>query len=224
MSAEESRPRTRVLVVDDQRAFSDALCIAIGLEPDLECVGVAETVAEAVRLAADFEPDVVLMDVQLPGEDGLAGTRRLKELHPDVRVLIITAHANLEALSTAALAGACGFIPKETAFLDVLTMIRAAQEGLMTVDAAILGATIGRLRTHPQQPPDAAPAMTPRELEVLRLMGQALDTRAIAAQLGISIHTCRGYVKSILSKLAVHSQLEAVVQAVRTGLLPDVGG
>lgn len=224
-----SRPArpTRVLVVDDHRAFSEALAMAIDLQDDIECVGVASTVSEALELVVERAPDVVLMDVYLPDIDGIEGTGRVKALRPETRVLVLTAHTNAETMARAASAGASGFLPKESPIAEILRAIATASEGGMLVDHSTLAVVLERLRESERKPPEPGarfPEITQREREVLGLMGEGLDPQGIAKRLGMSIHTSRGHVKSILRKLEVHSQLEAVVTAVRQGLLPGLSG
>lgn len=215
----------RVLVVDDHRAFSEALGMALDTQDDLECVGVASTVGEALELVRERSPDVVLMDLHLPDFDGIEGTTRVKALSPEARVLVLTAHTDLQALSRAASAGASGFLPKETPVAEILRAVRTASEGGMLVEPSTLAAVLERVREsgRKSQERDALLGrLTPREQEVLAFMGEGLDPRAIAKQLGISLHTCRGHVKGILAKLGARSQLQAVVTAARNGLLPPL--
>lgn len=215
----------RVLIVDDHLAFAEAVAIAVDLQADLECVGATPTVEEALRLVEDRKPDVVLMDVYLPGVDGIEGTRRIKEASPATRVLILTGYTELDILTQAATAGASGFLPKESSLQEVVDAIRVPVDDKIVVDSSTLAALIERLRDTERasalQARDAS-RLTRRELEVLGLMREGLDPQTIASRLGISVHTCRGHVKSVLLKLGAHSQLEAVVIAAREGLLPEL--
>jgi DNA-binding NarL/FixJ family response regulator len=217
----------RVLIVDDHLAFAEAVAIAIDLQGDLECVGATPNMEEALRLVRDRAPDVVLMDVYLPGIDGIEGTRRIKATNPATRVLIITGHTELDILTQAATAGASGFLPKESSLQEVVDAIRVPIDDKIVVDSSTLAALIERLRdterASAKQARDTA-RLTRRELEVLVLMREGLDPQTIASRLGISVHTCRGHVKSVLLKLGAHSQLEAVVIAAREGLLPELSG
>ena len=216
----EDQPIT-VLVVDDHQTFAELLALALGAEPSLSYIGHARDSAEATRLVEELQPDIVLMDVQLPDVDGLTTTERLLATHPDLRVVILTAHTDPALVTRAAAAGAAGFLPKDGALRDVFQALRTAHRGGMVVPAQLLA---GALAAPPPAPvPDAQESpLTGREQDVLRLMGKGMDVRSISRDLGISPHTCRGHVKSILSKLDAHSQLEAVMAAIRMGLLaPD---
>ncbi len=226
--ATDGPPITTVLIVDDHRAFSDALGIAIDIQPDLRLAGSAATVDEALEVVRASPPDVVLMDVRLPGIDGIEGVRRIKELEPAIRVLVLTGFADADAMAGAALAGASGFFPKERPIGEILDAIRAASAGGMVVEPAMLAAVLSRVRQPEPRPAAPGLALTERQRDVLALMAQGLDPRAIARTLGISVNTSRGHVKSVMGKLGAHSQLEAVVQAMRLGLLhvegpPDEG-
>jgi DNA-binding NarL/FixJ family response regulator len=225
-SADEEIPhrKTRVLIVDDHRAFSEALAIAVDIQDDLTCVGGAGSIAEALALLGEADPDVILMDVRLPDGDGIEATCRVRSAAPHALVLILTGHTDVDVLSRAASAGASGFLPKESSISAVIETIRAARSGNMLVDGTTLAAILGGLSV-PKGSRDSTeglPVLTPREHDVLSLMGQGMDPHGIAASLGISLHTCRGYQKAIMSKLDVHSQLEAVVVATRLRWIPRI--
>ena len=217
----------QVLIVDDHLAFGEAVALAVDVQDDLECVGVTPTVEEALSLAGERAPDVVLMDVRLPGTDGIEGTRRMKALTPDTRVIILTGHTDLDTLARAATAGASGFLPKESTLRSVVEAIRVPADGRIAVETSLLsGLLVGLGDTEAPAPGKARrpSGLTQRQLEVLSLLGKGLDLQTIALRMGISVHTCRGHVKSVLLKLGAHSQLEAVVIAAREGLLPDLSG
>lgn len=203
----------RVLVVEDQRALADALAIAIGAQPDLDCGEAVGTVDEALREAARRPPSVVLMDIHLPGTDGIEGTRLLKKVHPSARVVVLTADATPDQLTRAVTAGASAFLAKYSPFGDILTAIRTTATGKLLVEGSTLAA-----RLPPRQRNGAG--LTRREHEVLVLLSQGHGLKAIADRLVLSRHTVRGHVKSVLFKLRAHSQLEAVVTATRLGILP----
>jgi DNA-binding NarL/FixJ family response regulator len=214
---------TRVLVVEDQPTLAGALQIAIGAQPDMDCVGAVRTAEEAVVLAAASHPDAVLMDIRLPGTDGIEATRQLKAACPQARVLILTADATPARLAAAAAAGASGFLAKDSPFPDILAAIRAPVDGKFLVEQNTLAALVESLDR--ASPPFDGPIagrgrLTVRERQVLALMGEGLDPQTISRRLVVSRHTARGHVKNILMKLGAHSQLEAVVIATRAGYLP----
>lgn len=218
--ADEAHGPIRVLVIDDHLFVSESVGMAIDLQDDLRCVGLATTAAAGLEMAAAEPPDVVLMDLRLPDMDGVDATAKLKETHPEARVIILTAFSDVESMARAAAAGASGFLQKESSLSQILDAIRQAGEGAMLLGGASLSALLSRLRADGPSAGSAAPVqLTPREREVLELMGQGLDARRLAKRLDLSIHTARDYIKSILAKLGAHSQLEAVVAAVRAGLI-----
>jgi DNA-binding NarL/FixJ family response regulator len=221
MSRTDVSTTTRVLLVEDQRTLAEALVIAIDAQPDLECVGAVPTAEEALRLTDAHRPDVVLMDIHLRGTDGIDGTRRIKALHPAVRVFILTADATPEQFADAAEAGATGFLAKDGPFPDVLAAIRTRGRAMVTGGTfAALTSDIRRAeRPQPESRQNWA-CLTEREKEVLVLMGEGLGSQAIAERLQVSRHTALSHVKRILVKLKVHSRRDAVIVATRTGLLP----
>jgi DNA-binding NarL/FixJ family response regulator len=213
---------TTVLVVDDHSALSESLAIAIDANADLHCVGTATTLAHAGPLVARLAPNVILLDVLLPDGDGIEAIPSLLAAAPAARVLILTGHTDVDLLARAAARGASGFLPKESPVAAIIGAIRAAVAGQMLVDGATLAAILGKLASASRRPAPSAgetPELTRREADVLRLMGAGSDPHAIAKALGISIHTCRGYQKSMMAKLGAHSQLEAVVIGTRKGLI-----
>jgi DNA-binding NarL/FixJ family response regulator len=226
-----AQPR-RILVVDDHRTFAELLTLGLESQPDLTCVGHAQNCDEAFRLVREVEPDLVIMDLQLGQEDGVAATRHLVHEYPGLAVVVLTAHADTRHLARAAAAGACAFVSKTGALAEILATVRAARPGQLLLDPELLSAlAVPNNRTEGAADSDEEPTsatrdapvidVTPRERQVLELLGQGMDARVIARTLGISLHTSRGHVKSLLAKLHAHSQLEAVVNATRAGLLPD---
>ena len=194
---------TRVVVVDDHRTFAELLADALDREDDLTCVGLGGSGDEAVALVERLRPDLVLMDVQMPSGDGITATRRIVEAGHRARVVVLTAHTDVAFVQQAADAGAAAFVGP-----------RSRRYGAAEPEWGLPGVAVA------DRP--VLDILTPRETDVLQLMGEGLDVRTIARELGITEQTCRGYVKSLLSKLGAHSQLQAVVTAWRLGLLrPD---
>jgi len=206
----------KVLVVDDHSTFAELLTGAIDREPDLVSVGHATTGAAGVAMFDKLRPDVVLMDLQLPDIDGFAATAQIVAISPQARVIMLTAHVTVAVVAAAAASGVCGFLPKDGHLADMLKTVRTAEPGNLAVDPALLARLIGQ----PQAPSRTlARPLSQRELTVLTRMADGKDVTSIARELRISAHTCRGHVKAVLDKLGAHSQLEAVVIAVRIGLI-----
>ncbi|MFP5579245.1 MAG: response regulator transcription factor [Acidimicrobiia bacterium] len=209
----DGRPR-RVLVVDDQRSFADSLALVIDSVEDLTCIGTAASGEEAVERCAVDAPDVVLMDVDMPGIDGVEATRRIADANPDVHVVVLTGAADAGTLGRAAGAGARAFLLKDSALAEILDSVRSVGgRGAMGVDDDVTARLLGSEQDGP------GPQLTYRELEVLAMLAQGRQPKEVAHHLGISLHTCRGYVKNILATLNCHSALEAVVEAHRRGII-----
>lgn len=215
MSSLGNEHELRVAVVDDHTTFAELLSDALGREPDLINVGNAAGVGEAVALCRRARPDVVIMDYHLPDGNGLDAARQILASEPATRIILLTGNPSPEVLARAASSGLCGFLPKDGSLSTLLETIRHAKSGSMVVYPAILSQN----RRMAAAKPPGAPALTEREHQVLALMAAGYDVRTNSRTLGISQHTCRGYVKSILAKLGAHSQLEAVATAQRLELL-----
>lgn len=211
-----SRRPIDVLVVDDHRTFAELMSRTLALESDIRCVGTPETPEAALAAAATSPPDVVVVDIEMPHLDGLELTRRLRALCPATVVVVVTAHQDPSWLVKATQAGASAFVPKNGSLDELLEAIRHARQGGMMVAASAFAAD----RPHPE-PHRPEVRLTAREQDVLTSLGRGLAPREIAQVLGISVNTCRGYVKNLLAKLEVNSQLEAVLRAQRLGLLPE---
>jgi len=209
-------PRARrVLVVDDHRTFAELLARALSGEPDLECVGDTQS-AHGARLQVDLlHPDVVVTDVDLgpDAEDGIALTQSLTAACPHLLVVVLSALADKDLVRRAAAAGAVGVVPKDGSVAELLDVLRRVRRGDLVLHPELMSSLL--TGGGPSRDPAA---LTPREHDVLELLAAGLDTRTIARELSISVHTCRGYVKSLLVKLDAHTQLEAVVTASRLGL------
>lgn len=213
-----------VLIVDDHRLVAEGLEALLGACPDMRIVGAAGTAAEAVRMADEYAPKVIVMDLRLPDSSGADAAATIRTRHPEVAVVFVTAEDSEEALLAAVGAGGCALLPKSRAAADVATAVRRAAEGEMLISPNRLSALLARIQERARD--DAVKVrlladLTPREKQVLRLMAEGLDSRAIAEHLVISFTTVRGHVQHVLEKLDAHSKLEAVARAARLGLLKD---
>ncbi|GAA1240950.1 response regulator transcription factor [Pseudonocardia aurantiaca] len=214
----------RIMVVDDHRAFADLLSFAVSTQPKMTCVGTATSAAEGVAMAVDLRPDVIVMDIEMPRQDGLAATRRIREIAPDTVIVVVSAHRDPQWVVRAAQAGASAFVPKDGSLDEMLDVLRRVRHGSMLVAPSAFGGNAPPPRWAAAGERHLVPALTHRESEVLACLGKGLAPKAIARVLGISVHTCRGYVKALLGKLGVRSQLEAVVKAQQLGLLDAADG
>jgi DNA-binding NarL/FixJ family response regulator len=202
---------TTVLIVDDHRSFADLLEAALTSVDGIRCLGTASTAEEGIRRVEELQPSVVVMDIQMPGTDGLAATRELRLASPRTAVAVVTAHQDVEWVARAARAGASAFIAKNGSLSEMITLLREARPGRMQVAPSVL--PVNRARG------TAVQELTARELEVLGYIGQGLEVKGIAQVLGISVHTCRGYIKSIYATLHVSSRIGAVNRGRELGLL-----
>ncbi|MDD7939476.1 response regulator transcription factor [Actinomycetospora lutea] len=197
-------PATVVLVVDDHRVFTDALRASLERQRDVAAVVVAHSVGEALAHARRTALDAAIVDLDLPDGSGLDVVAALRELRPATRTIVLTAHARCDLAERAVAAGAAAFLAKEGTLDRVLAALRAPVPAAPVVDAAV---------------PPGRVELTPRECDVLRLLGQGREPARIATELKLSLHTVRGHVKTLMAKLDAHSQLEAVVAAHRRGLI-----
>lgn len=214
----------RVLVVDDQRLFVESMRMLLELEDDFDVVGEALDGDTAIERARSARPDVLVVDLRMPGLSGIEVTRRMKTDLPDVRVVILTAEDADAELTAAVEAGVDGYLLKSCAMQDLVGTIRRVVAGETVIPPSQLKSLLRSL-TDRRQRQDMSPGeylgsfLTPREREVLRLLAAGRSNEAIAAELFISQNTVRTHVQNILSKLNVHSKLEAVAFALRHGLV-----
>lgn len=213
----------KVMIVDDHRVFAEALALALSKESDLEVVGSPVTTGDdAADAVLEHGVDVVLMDINLPGKDGIAATRDIKKVHPETKVVVLTADQGERRLAEAAVAGASGYLTKARAVNEVVDAVRRAAAGEMLIPGDILARVLAEVageRTKQAEADRMAQMLTPRELEVLQLLALGLSNRAIARKLVVSPRTVDTHVHNLLAKLGVHSKLEAVVNGLRWGLV-----
>lgn len=210
-----------VLVVDDHRTFAELLTGAL-VAAGMTSLGTAGSAAEAVSMAAELHPDIVVMDIQMPREDGLSATRRIREVAPDAVIAVVTAHRDPDWVVRAAQAGASAFIPKNGSLAEMLDVLGRVRAGQMLVAPSAFTGGRAEVSSSSRTGRESRPELTRREQQVLDCLGQGMQVKTIARVLGITQETCRGYVKSLHFKLGARSQLEAVVKAQQLGLLGSV--
>lgn len=209
----------KVLVVDDHIVFAQLIDRALAHEDDLICVGIAPSLAKARAMCDAVHPDVVLMDVQLPDGDGVDAGAKLVCDYPEMRIVVLSAFIDGSLLHRASRAGVTALQAKDGDLDDLLHAIRSSEPGSLAVNPKLLHQLV---RESGRAAP--GPDLTQREREVLRMLADGSDLTVIAKEMSISVHTCRGHVKNVLAKLGVHSQLQAVVVAMRYGLIePGMG-
>ena len=227
MDADEAR--ISVLIVDDHRAFGEALAVALDKEDDLEVVVVAVDGESAAVEAEVRQPDVVLVDLQMPGIDGLETSRRIRAVSKETAVVVLTGSDDELALGRAIQAGAHGFLRKTAAVQDLAQAVRAAHRGEPLnghdeVEFALR--RLRRLRARDDDIDQRFDRLTPRELQILQLLAESKTPDEIATELAVSRNTLRTHIQNILMKLGVHSKLDAIVAAIRLGRVntEDVAG
>jgi NarL family two-component system response regulator LiaR len=211
----EGNGRIRVLIADDHAMVRSGLGAFLQVAPDLELVGEASGGEEAVRLCTELQPDVILMDLVMPGLDGAEATRIISESCPGVRVIVLTSFPEEDLVQKALQAGALSYLLKNVGASELAAAIRAAREGRPTLSPEATQALI-RQTTRPPQP---GGNLTTREREVLALLAQGLSNRAIAAELYISASTVDFHVSNILAKLGASTRAEAAALAVQHNLV-----
>jgi DNA-binding NarL/FixJ family response regulator len=212
--------RARLLIVDDHAIFRHGLQLALAEVDDIEVVGACEDGASGLHTAIELTPDVVLMDVRMPGMSGIEAARRITESLPHVRVVMLTASQNEGDLFASIRAGASGYLLKEASTEDVADAVRAVAHGQAFVSPAMtskLLAEFNSLATRAEDG-DGERRLTRREIEILGLVAQGLSNKQIAAELVISHNTVKNHVRNILEKLRLRSRAEAAAFAVRTKL------
>jgi len=207
-------PAIRVLLVDDHPVVRQGLQALLSTQDGIEVVGEADDGETAVAAAERLSPDVVLMDVVMPGMDGVEALRRIGDRRPQTRVVMLTSYADERRAMEAVDAGASGFLLKDASPRDVVAAIRAAHRG----EAVLHPSVAAKLLAERRRPPAAHAELTARELEVLRLIARGLQNKQIAAQLHVSEKTVKTHVSAILRKLDVADRTQAAMYAVRERL------
>ena len=232
----------RVIVVDDQPLVREGLAIILDAHPDIEVVGQAGDGQQAITLAAQIKPDVVLMDIKMPRMNGIAATREIKRRHPDTQILILTTYSDDELVFEGIRAGACGYLLKDITREELARAVRGAAGGEAQIDPAVASQVLAEFqrmadvlarrgasssagtrreaaqaRASERLPP--VEELTPREETILELLTEGLTNAGIAARLHLSEGTVKNYVSEILSKLHANDRTHAVVLAIKRGLL-----
>ncbi|HEY1419940.1 MAG TPA: response regulator transcription factor [Candidatus Dormibacteraeota bacterium] len=211
----------RVLVVDDHDLFRTGLATLLATQPDIEVVAQASRGRMGVRLADELRPDVVLMDLRMPGLDGCEATRAILESQPSARVVALSASAEEVDVAASMQAGACGFVVKDAPIDEVVLAVRAAAQGATWLSSRAAEVVLRGLRRAAPEPDaglGSVEQVSPRELEVLRLIARGMENAEIGETLSISPRTAKNHVSSILAKLGLPGRVQAATYAVRHGL------
>lgn len=208
----------RVLIADDHPLFRDGLRALLGSVPDTEVVGEAATGEEAIVQAAALSPDIVLMDIQMPGLNGIEATRRILQANPTARIVMLTMFEDDDSVFAAMRAGARGYVLKGADQAEMLRAIRAVTNGEALFGPAIADRLLAFFAAKPSTPPLPFPDLTNREREVLDLIAAGYGNAEIANRLFLSPKTIRNHVSSIFGKLQVADRAQAIVRAREAGL------
>jgi DNA-binding NarL/FixJ family response regulator len=217
----------RVVLADDQPLVRTALQMVITDTPDLDVVGEAGTGAEAVQLAENVHPDVVVMDIRMPGTDGIQATRLITAGPSAARVVVLTTFDDDDYVYAALRAGASGFLVKDMALDDILAAIRVVAAGDALIAPSVTRRLIEEFASRPEPAPQqrqAVDGITEREREVLTLVGRGMSNTEIAADMFISVATVKTYVTRLLAKLAARDRVHLVIIAYETGLVAPPRG
>lgn len=207
--------KIKILLVDDHTVVRSGLTKFLRVNKDFQLVGEASDGSEAVQLASLHKPDVILMDLMMPGMDGVTATRAIHEKMPAVKIIALTSFADHNLVQGALRAGAAGYLQKNVTAQDLAHAIRAAHEGRVTLSSE----AVQLLADSPSQPLIAAQQLTDRERDVLACMAEGLNNNEIAGKLVVSLGTVKFHVSNIFQKLGVDSRVEAVKAAIEQKLV-----
>ena len=211
-----SSPSLRILIVDDHMVVREGLRAILEAAGDLALVGEAADGAEAVRLTGELSPDVVLMDLRMPGMDGIEAIRQIKARYPEVEIVILTTYDDDEYIVRGLRAGARGYLLKDAGRKALFEAIRAAARGESLLPPAVVEKVVAHLA---EPRPARSGTLSGREQEVLAMLADGAANKEIAARLHITERTVKAHVTSIFNKLGVNSRTEAVAVALRSGLM-----
>jgi two-component system, NarL family, response regulator LiaR len=208
-----------ILIVDDHTIVRQGVRTLLDMHPDLQVVGEAESAEEAFPLVEELVPDVVLLDLLLPGINGVEATRQIKRISPRTQIVVLTSYAEDEHIYPALRAGALSYLLKDIRPRELAESLRKAARGESVLHSQVAARMIAEVRSAKRKVPPAFAELTPRELEVLQLLAQGHTNIAIAEQLVLSEKTVRGYISNILSKLQMEDRTQAAVFAWQQGLM-----
>jgi len=211
--------KIRILLVDDHTILREGVRTLLNTQEDMEVVGEAEDGEQAVNLVKKIRPDIVLMDIGLPGINGIEATKRIKRENPEVKVLVLSMHDNEEYIAPVFQAGASGYVLKRLASKELVSALRAVHQGHSILHPALTDTVFKNDSTHENLSALKEDGLTAREIEVLRLIAKGLTNQQIADELIISIKTVQAHRSNIMEKLDLHDRVELTRYAIRRGLI-----
>jgi DNA-binding NarL/FixJ family response regulator len=211
----------RIVVADDQAAVRDALAAMLDLLPDIEVVGSAADGEQALVLVAEHAPDVVLMDLHMPGCDGVEATARIRDLHPRTRVVVLTTYADDTSVLAALRAGALGYLTKESGREEIARALQAAASGQAVLESEVQRTVLQATAAPAPRPSGLPDGLTAREGEVLALIAAGRSNQEIAGELFVSEATVKTHINNLFAKAALRDRAQAVRYAYRNGIVTD---
>ncbi len=202
----------RVFLLDDHEVVRKGIATMIDAQPDLEVVGEAESVEQAVEVVAGCSPDVAVLDVRVAGQSGIDACRQIRSAHPNVECLMLTSFADDQAMVDASMAGASGFVLKQVRGDELVTAIRKVASGAHLLDSATVRLAEGRLRESGEE---AVDSLSPQEQQIFGYLGEGMSNREIAEEMFLSEKTVKNYVSNLLRKLGMDRRTEAAAFAAR---------
>jgi DNA-binding NarL/FixJ family response regulator len=207
----------RVLIVDDHPVTRDGLRTAFGITDEIDVVGEASSGEEAIKVAQDLSPDVIFMDVRMPGMNGIQATRIIRERRPDTKVILFTIDESRASVAEAIQAGVSGYLLKDAGVNELVNAAKQAMAGKAVIHPTLTQAFIEEVQLVDRKPSEAP--LSPREIEILQKVAYGATTKEVADQLGISFHTVKTHLERIFEKLGANDRAQAVAIAIRQGLV-----
>jgi DNA-binding NarL/FixJ family response regulator len=207
----------RVLIVDDHPVTRDGLKTAFGITDEIDVVGEAGSGEEAIKVAQDVSPDVIFMDVRMPGMNGIQATRIIRERRPDTKVILFTIDESRASVAEAIQAGVSGYLLKDAGVTELVNAAKQAMAGRAVIHPTLTQAFIEEVQLVDRKPSEAP--LSPREIEILQKVAYGATTKEVADQLGISFHTVKTHLERIFEKLGANDRAQAVAIAIRQGLV-----
>jgi DNA-binding NarL/FixJ family response regulator len=214
--------KIRVLIADDHAILREGVRALLRLSDDMEVVGEAADGQEAIEACRALDPDIVLMDVAMPGLGGLEATLQIRRECPRTRILVLTQYADREYVARFLKAGVSGYVLKKAAGVELAAAIRAVARGGLVLDPDVARDAVGEARRDGEQDaPDPYESLTDREKQVLRLVAEGKSNKEVAEGLGISVKTAMSHREHVMRKLDMHSRTDLIRFAIRRGVIPD---